>query len=147
MPSYSKFGNASIGTAAQRREPGAWVDPGPGVVFNRKGLDPTKVQMSVPNAFVDPVPSGSYSYDYPTIRRMTALRGVGDDTSSSSALRDLINSDNVSTAAAAAMLYHGYKRTGSIFWALIYGLAGKVFPLETVPIAIAQGYGQKKSCP
>lgn len=83
-------------------------------------------------------------------------RQLGDDSTSSPAapspaptpsLRDTLNSDPVSTASAIALTYHGYKRTGSIVWALIYGLAGKVFPIESVPIAIAQGFGQKKACP
>ncbi len=65
---------------------------------------------------------------------------------SSSSLRDAINSEPASTVAAIALVYHGYKRTGSIFWALVYGVAGKVFPIEAVPIALAQGYGQKKEC-
>lgn len=82
---------------------------------------------------------------------------LGDDTGASTSqavttattpsLRDTINSDPVSTAAALALTYHGYKRTGSIVWALVYGLAGKVFPIESVPIAVAQGFGQKKACP
>jgi hypothetical protein len=62
-------------------------------------------------------------------------------------LRDTINGPTVSTGAAIALTYHGYRRTGSLVWALIYGLAGKVFPIEAVPIAVAQGFGQKKACP
>lgn len=62
-------------------------------------------------------------------------------------LRDAINSEPVSTAAAIALTYHGYKRTGSMFWALVYGLSGKVFPLEAVPIALGQGFATKKACP
>lgn len=86
--------------------------------------------------------SGGYTYSF------------GDDPTAVPApapapppsLRDTLNSDPVSTAAAAALLYHGYRRTGSVFWALVYGLAGKVFPIEAVPIALAQGFGQKKEC-
>ncbi len=62
-------------------------------------------------------------------------------------LRDALNTDPVSTASAIALTYHGYKRTGSLVWALVYGLAGKWFPIEAVPIALAQGFGQKKACP
>lgn len=47
----------------------------------------------------------------------------------------------------AALVYHGYRRTGSIVWALLYGLAGKKLPIVAVPVALAQGFGQKKSCP
>lgn len=62
-------------------------------------------------------------------------------------LRDAVNSEPVSTAAALALTYHGYKRTGSLVWALIYGVLGKTFPIEAVPIALAQGFGKKKECP
>lgn len=62
-------------------------------------------------------------------------------------LSDAINSPTVSTAAALALTFHGYRRTGSLIWALVYGIAGKVFPIEAVPIALAQGFGQKKPCP
>jgi len=62
-------------------------------------------------------------------------------------LRDAVNSEPVSTGAAILLTYHGYKRTGSLAWALVYGLAGKWFPVEAVPIAIAQGLGQRKPCP
>jgi hypothetical protein len=47
----------------------------------------------------------------------------------------------------AAMIYHGYRRTGSIVWALIYGLAGREAPALALPIALAQGFGAKKTCP
>jgi hypothetical protein len=62
-------------------------------------------------------------------------------------LRDTINSEPVSTASAIALTYHGYKRTGSIVWALIYGALGKWKPVIAVPIALAQGYGERKPCP
>lgn len=62
-------------------------------------------------------------------------------------LRDTINSEPVSTASAIALTYHGYKRTGSIIWALIYGALGKWKPVVAVPIAVAQGFGNKKVCP
>lgn len=76
-----------------------------------------------------------------------STQSLGDDAPPSRSLRDIVNSPSVSTGAAIALTYHGYKRTGSILWALVYGLAGKVFPIEALPIALAQGYGQKKSCP
>lgn len=62
-------------------------------------------------------------------------------------LRDTINGPTVSTGAAIALTYHGYKRTGSLTWALIYGVMGKWFPVEALPIALAQGFGQRKPCP
>lgn len=62
-------------------------------------------------------------------------------------LHDFVTSDTVSTAATLALTYHGYKRTGSLVWALIYGLAGRWFPVVAVPVACAQGFGEKKPCP
>lgn len=77
----------------------------------------------------------------------TRLGDVAASSTPARSLRDTLNSDPVSTAAAAALVYHGYRRTGSILWALLYGVAGKVFPIEAVPIALAQGFAQKKACP
>jgi hypothetical protein len=62
-------------------------------------------------------------------------------------LRHALTSEPVKTAAAIALTYHGYRRTGSIVWALLYGLAGRLVPVAAVPISLAQGYGQKKTCP
>lgn len=62
-------------------------------------------------------------------------------------LRQALTSEPVKTAAAIALTYHGYRRTGSIVWALLYGFAGRVVPVAAVPIALAQGFGQRKACP
>ena len=67
------------------------------------------------------------------------------DTAPTTTVSDVVDNPAVKTAAGVASLYHGYKRTGSVFWALVYGAAGRWFPLETVPITIAQGWGQKKN--
>lgn len=60
---------------------------------------------------------------------------------------DIVNSDSARYVAGAALVYHGYRRTRSIFWALLYGLAGKEIPVVAVPVALAQGFGRKKECP
>jgi hypothetical protein len=62
-------------------------------------------------------------------------------------IHDLVSSDTVSTASMIALTYHGYKRTGSLIWALVYGLAGRWAPVVAVPVAFAQGFGDKKPCP
>jgi hypothetical protein len=48
-------------------------------------------------------------------------------------------------AAAGGVLgaYHGYKRTESIGWAIGWSLLGGLFPFITIPIAYAQGFGQR----
>lgn len=62
-------------------------------------------------------------------------------------LRHAVASPSVKTGAAIALTYHGYRRTGSILWALAYGLAGRLVPVVAVPVAVAQGFGEKKVCP
>lgn len=80
------------------------------------------------------------------------LTAIGDDGSAAAAgakpsLSALLNSSTVKTAAGVTLLWHGYKRTGSVVGALLYGLAGRTVPVVAVPIAVAQGLGQKKACP
>lgn len=46
-------------------------------------------------------------------------------------------------AGTALGAYHGYRRNrGSIGWAIGWGLLGGMFPVITVPVAFAQGYGK-----
>ena len=47
------------------------------------------------------------------------------------------------TASMAAGAYHGYKRNGSVGWALWWGLMGGMFPIITPVIAVAQGFGER----
>lgn len=74
------------------------------------------------------------------------LGAAEDRTDRVSALRELVASDAVTYSAAAALVYHGYKRTGSIIWALVYGFAGKKVPVIAVPVALAQGFGRRRTC-
>ena len=46
------------------------------------------------------------------------------------------------TIGMVAGVYHGYARNDSVGWALWWGLMGAWFPFSTVPIAIAQGFGE-----
>jgi hypothetical protein len=73
---------------------------------------------------------------------------LGDDKASDDrpSLSGLISSPAVKTASAVALTYHGYRRTGSILWALFYGLVGRTVPVVAVPIAAAQGFGKKRTC-
>jgi len=50
----------------------------------------------------------------------------------------------VMMASTGLSAYHGYKRTGSIGWALGWGLLGGLFPVITPAIALAQGFGKRK---
>lgn len=72
---------------------------------------------------------------------------MGDTPPAPFNLRDALTSEPVKTASAIALTFHGYRRTGSILWALLYGLAGRTVPIAAVPISLAQGFGVKKGCP
>lgn len=66
-------------------------------------------------------------------------QGPGDVTSST--LDTIVRVASVAGAAGGA--YHGYVRHhDSLGWALIWGILGGAFPIFTIPIAIAQGFGQ-----
>lgn len=45
-------------------------------------------------------------------------------------------------AAGAALAYHGYKRTNSVGWALVWALAGGIVWPVGLAIAFAQGFGK-----
>lgn len=49
-----------------------------------------------------------------------------------------------SLAGTALGAYHGYKRNNSIGWGLWWGLMGGMFPIVTVPLALAQGFGKRR---
>jgi hypothetical protein len=53
---------------------------------------------------------------------------------------------NLDPVTGVALLYHGYRRTGSLLWGIVYGLAGYKVPIVAVPVAMAQGFGKKKIC-
>lgn len=38
--------------------------------------------------------------------------------------------------------YHGYRRTGSVGWAIAWAILGGLFPIITLPIAYAQGFAR-----
>lgn len=79
---------------------------------------------------------------------MYTRQQLGDGaTSSTPTLHQVMTSSSVKTASAIALTFHGYRRTGSIVWALLYGIAGRTVPTVAVPISLAQGFGQKKQCP
>lgn len=51
----------------------------------------------------------------------------------------------LSTASMAASAYHGVKRNDSVGWGLWWGLMGGLFPIITPAIAVAQGFGKRRS--
>jgi hypothetical protein len=49
------------------------------------------------------------------------------------------------TVVMAGAVYHGYKRTGSVGWAILYGALGSLVPYVAVPVMVAQGFGKPKA--
>jgi hypothetical protein len=50
-----------------------------------------------------------------------------------------------SVAGLASGAYHGYRRNNSLGWAIWWGGCGMVFPVFTVAVAVAQGFGKPRS--
>lgn len=48
----------------------------------------------------------------------------------------------LATASAAICVVHGYRRTGSVGWALGWGLFGTLMPVIAPVLAIAEGFGE-----
>lgn len=49
-----------------------------------------------------------------------------------------------SVAGTALGAYHGYKRNNSVGWGIWWALMGGMFPVVTVPVALAQGLGKRR---
>lgn len=49
----------------------------------------------------------------------------------------------LSTVSSGLSAYHGYMRTQSVGWAVGWALVGGLFPVITLPVAIAQGFGKR----
>lgn len=85
---------------------------------------------------------------------MSKLIGFGDDAPAASPsgtpnlgyslidYRPLIVVSEIVAVGASA--YHGYKRNNSIGWALWWGFMGALAPIVVVPIAVAQGFGERE---
>lgn len=87
--------------------------------------------------------------------KVLVMEGYGDvegqyvavaDDAAPAASPDFFASDTFKTAAAIGLTYHGYRRTGSLLWALVYGALGKYEPVIAIPVAFAQGFGKRRIC-
>jgi len=47
-------------------------------------------------------------------------------------------------AGAAIGAYHGYKRNDSVGWAIAWAFLGSLAPVVVIPVAYAQGIGERK---
>lgn len=110
------------------------------------------VQQNIPR----PTWKGLGVFPVATLRRHAAqhremkqrgIRGLGDVS-----FATFIDTEHpvetmfrVGTVLSLPMLtYHGYKRTNSIGWALVWGLLGTLVWPITIPVAFAQGFAEKK---
>ena len=76
-----------------------------------------------------------------------AMRGSPDGIGATA--QEILASDGFRTAysilsilGATTGAYHGYKRHDSVGWAIGWFLLGGVFPFLTIPLSLAEGYGQ-----
>ena len=49
-----------------------------------------------------------------------------------------------SIAGVGLGAYHGYRRNDSVGWAIGWALLGSIFPVITLPVMFAQGFGKPK---
>lgn len=99
---------------------------------------------------------GATVHQHPPLPPLQSMRGFGaDDTvlaptqfdSAPSALRRTIAIAYglASIAGAATGAYHGYRRNHeSLGWALGWAFLGSLVPIVTIPVSIAQGFGEPK---
>lgn len=48
------------------------------------------------------------------------------------------------TVSASMSAYHGFRRTGAIGWAVVWGAAGYVIPVIVPVVGFAQGFAKPK---
>lgn len=49
----------------------------------------------------------------------------------------------LSLAGTIGGAYHGYRQSRSVGWAIVWALLGGLFPVITIPVAVAQGFGKR----
>ena len=83
--------------------------------------------------------------------KMGSMGGFGEAVSLTDSLRVWCDDyptlclvhEIASTLGLALGAYHGYKRNNSVGWAIGWGLLGAMFPYITIPVAYAQGFGER----
>lgn len=50
----------------------------------------------------------------------------------------------LSVAGTVTGAYHGYRRNKSVGWAIGWAILGSIFPIITIPVSLAQGFGKPK---
>jgi hypothetical protein len=67
---------------------------------------------------------------------------LGDEADFNAAAREI--GYTIAMLSAAAGVYHGYRRDQSVGWALAWGVFGALLPIVAMPLAFAQGFGERK---
>ena len=90
---------------------------------------------SAPLALLPTTAWASNLFARPGVTATGALSGAGADglTTVASVL---------GVAGTGLGAYHGYRRTGSLGWTLAWAILGGLFPIITIPVAFAQGFGK-----
>jgi len=91
---------------------------------------------------VEPQGEGQPAAGAPPVDRLGAPANPAANQQAQAALEIHPAVAIVSAAGAGLGAYHGYSRNRNVGWALWWALMGGVFPVVTVPIAIAQGFGR-----
>ena len=121
-------------------------------------------QRAMGNMFWGAVKSGAYKVGAPIVNaigepKALIMEGYGDvegqyvavgatdpTATPTTSVSDVIASDTFKTAATIALAYHGYRRTGSLLWTLVYAGFGRYEPVIALPVAFAQGFGKRRIC-
>lgn len=109
------------------------------------------VPIGAPGSFARPAAIFNAAAFTPTLIMQPRLQGFGQVEEGGVALSippALLWSYRILGIAGTALGgYHGYKRNAAkhpIWGALLWGFLGGVFPVITIPIALAQGYAKPK---
>lgn len=122
-----------------QQQPQAIVQQSPRAVFHAALDQLRQLQIATPATWKapmkPPVEAGWRSNLYP---EQTASTGqlAGADTWAAVG-------STLAVAGTGLGAYHGYRRTGSLGWAIAWAILGGLFPIITIPVAIAQGFGQR----
>lgn len=90
--------------------------------------------------FADPA---AYSPEYAQYLGRRGVNGIGA-TDTGVGVATIIWSA-LSLGGAVSGAYHGYRRNNSVGWAIGWAILGGLFPVITIPVSLAQGFGQPKA--
>ncbi len=75
----------------------------------------------------------------------TLNQGITVDSGPTALKRTLAIAYGLASIAGTGIgAYHGYKRNDSVGWAIGWAMLGGLFPVIVIPVAYAQGIGERK---